>query len=259
MLKTTNQPHLRLAFSRDEDFLDDERKYAQSTSGREVSHGTLPADSRSIFTASDSPQGRSPYATLRKWPSVVPQRLANADCSADSNVFRKSLSSMTTEYHHVVTKNATPIGAFTKWCTPGDNRPMKGKEKNELLAKIRRENLRRLVQRKYDGNISALARDYATHMGKDEARPGFFNEVLKGSRGFGLALATDVEAAVELQEGQLSLADSPLAMKTKQAQKLSDELRAADIDNQPAAIQEQIREAVQSVLEKNKTRRRASR
>lgn len=250
------QPTLRLVVSRDDFF--DERRYAQSTSGRSDSQTTTPLDSRSMSTASDSPHGRSPYATLRKWPSVVRQRLAKDDCCSESSVFKKSRSSMTADYHHVVTINATPIGAFTKRCNSGENMPMKGKEKTELLAKIRRENLRRFVNREYKGNISELARKYQAHMGKEESRPGFFNETLKGTRGFGIALATDVEAAVDLQEGQLSIPDSPLHMRAKRPSKLSEELQAADIDGQPPDVQEQIRAAIADVLEKNK-KRRASR
>lgn len=255
MLKTRNQPHLRLAFSRDEGFLE-ERRYAQSTSGRSDSHETLPLDSRSISIANDSPQGRSPYATLRKWPSVVRQRFAKADCSVvDGSDLRNSFSSIDTQYHHVVIGKATPLGAFTGRCTRLDNRGMKGKEKIDALADIRRANLKRLLERDYGGNRSEVARKYRDHMGRDTFRPGFISDVIRGKKSFGPALAIDLEAALNIVDGQLSIQDSPLEKRMPEPLNLPEQIKEAisalSADEQRALLRE--------ILERQKPKRRVTR
>lgn len=62
------------------------RRYAQSTSGRTVSQGTAPSDSRSRLIASPSPTLNSGQTDiiLRRYDNVVPQRSANSSLADTS-------------------------------------------------------------------------------------------------------------------------------------------------------------------------------
>ena len=71
------------------------RKYAQSTSGRKSSHRTTPADSRSISMAKDSRMDCFTEIALRKYPTEVLQRPANALCADGSSELRYKRSVFT--------------------------------------------------------------------------------------------------------------------------------------------------------------------
>ena len=203
MLKTKNQPHLRVVTR--EGRFEDPRTYAQSTPGQSDSQVTSPLDSRSISTASDSPQGFTPYATFIKCPREVPQRSAKARRSSTDRCLRNSSNVMVPDYHHTVISKATPFREFTGQCARRDNPSMDIKE----LPEIRRTNLRRFVDTRMRGNLSALARTYRP----DNPRPNFFSDLLRGAKNFGEKLAFELETCTGLKYGQLSIKDSPLEMR----------------------------------------------
>ena len=215
---SNRQPVLRLATNCGEIVDPDCLMYAQSTSGRSSSQRTAPLDSRSIEIARDSAQLR-PYATLRKWPAVVPHRTAKDSRSANDMGFRKNLSSMHA-YHHMVTAEATPNGAFTEWCMPADNSGMENSD-----ADTRRANLNRLIESQYSGNRSAIARDY----NPKEPKPQFFSDLLRKNSGksFGEKVARKIEEAVGLLKGQLDIPNSPLLRDEARRSRLKDDLRIA--------------------------------
>jgi hypothetical protein len=240
------QPALRLIVNR-EDFFEVPRRYGQSTSGRSDSHVTTPADSRSISTARDSPHGRRPYATLRKWPNVVRHLFAKADCSSDESVLRNSLSSMET-YHHTVIEKATPFREFTGQCVRRDNPSMDIKE----LPSIRRANLRRFVDARLEGNLSELARRYRP----DNPRPSFFSDLLRGKKNFGEKLAYELEICLELKIGQLSIKDSLLEMREIRRDHLAEDIKAQVEDLTPTEKHEALRLIVE-IKNRRKTKRSA--
>lgn len=137
---------------------------------------------------------------------------------------------------------------------------MNGKEKNKELAAVRRANLQRFVDLHYGGNASALARKYGDHM-KKHPRPSFFSELLGGvvRTSFGPVLATDIELAVDLQEGQLSIPNSPLHMKAAKPKLLSQEI-APDVDRFDVEQQRQLLKAIEEIRQqKPKPKRRIAR
>lgn len=85
--KNKHQPTLRLVINRDDRF-DVPRKYDQSTSGRTDSTGTRPPLSRSSAMAVDSAIRCLADIAFRKYPTVVPQRLAYSSCSSGAKVFK---------------------------------------------------------------------------------------------------------------------------------------------------------------------------
>lgn len=250
---TKDQSHLRLVVNRDDDLFDDPRRYAQSTSARSDSHVTSPLDSRSMFTASDSPQGRRPYATLRRWPTVVLHRSAKLDRSAGSIPVKNSLNSMP-DYHHTVIERATPFGDFTGWCRSSDNKRMTRKQK----ADIRRANLRRFIDLHMERNLSELARCYAKYKGGRAARPTFFSDVMRGEKGFGETLAEDLENAVRLKTGQLSLADSPLELREPLAKKAAEAL-TVELSGLNGDESDEVLAFVQELKTRRKQRKRTTR
>lgn len=210
-----NHRHLTLVIVNEEP-----RKCAQSTSERNSSQVTRRADSRSISIARDSPQGLKPYATLRRWPLVVPQRDAN--CSRSSGVmdFQKTLSCMD-DYHHMVISNATPLGEFTKWCNTRDNQGMANP-----TAPIRRANLRRLIERDFGNNQSAFSQAVYP-----DRTPSYVNDLLRESsdkpKSFGEIAARKIEDSLGLARGQMDIENSPLAYVPGHRHRLKDELLEA--------------------------------
>jgi hypothetical protein len=241
--KRKGQARLRLVFTRDAD----DRRYAQSTAGQFSSHGTSPPDSRSISTARDSPQGFTPYATFIKCPSEVPQREANARLSETGRAFRYSRSFMGGDYHCTVTGKATPFREFTGRCVAPDNRPMKIEE----LPEIRRANLRRYLELHLSNNLSELARRYRP----DNPRPSFFSDLLRGKKHFGEKLAFALESCLDLKEGQLSMAESPLELRQHRRHRIED-LKVALDDLHPDEQAEAMR-AIAEIRSRRKVRRRA--
>jgi len=194
------------------------RMYAQSTSGHISSQGTTPLDSRSMQIASDSAQ-LFPYATLRRWPAVVPQRFAKASRSSEDIGLRKDFRSIP-DYHHMVTEQSTPNGEFTKWCKSADNSGMENSD-----ADTRRANLRKLIDTWYRGNASAIARDY----NPENPKPSYFSDLIRPgtTKSFAEKAARKIEDAVGLQRGQMDIPNSPLLRDESRRSRLKDELRMA--------------------------------
>lgn len=180
------------------------RRYAQSTSGQSDSTFSAALDSRSIPIASDSEHGLVPYATLRKWPTVVPQRAAKSSRLSTGSDFKKVFKSMT-YYHHTVTNKATPIGVFTKRLSIGET----GRMDVEQLKAIRRLNLARAIDIYLDGNRSEMARLYNPM----EPKPQQISELITNpKRSFGEKVARKLEEAIGLQRGQLDIENSQLLL-----------------------------------------------
>lgn len=117
-------------------------------------------------------------------------------------------------YHHTVTENATPFGEFTKWCRAGDNSSV------IETKQIRRANLKRLIDERYRGNQSALARA----CGK---RPSYFSDLLNvPDKSFGERAARKIEAAAGLVAGQLDVPESPLLPDESRRDRVKDEVFA---------------------------------
>jgi hypothetical protein len=232
------QSHLRLVVVNE-----DPRKCAQSTSERSSSQVTLDPDSRSIAIAKDSPQGRSPYATLRKWPAVVPHCLANDSRSDSDMVFRKSRSCMP-EYHHTVIDYATPSGDFTKWCTPLDNGSMANED-----ADVRRANLQRLIDRDYGSNKSSLARAV-------KRAQSYISDLLRpAGKSFAEKAARNIEIEVGLLKGQLSIPHSPLLYDESRRNRVREELRDA-IEDLDRDEQQEVLAAIRKVQGRRTEQRR---
>lgn len=220
---THGQPRLRLVVVNAEP-----RKCAQSTSERSSSQVTWPPDSRSISIASDSPQGRSPYAMLRRWPQVVPHRSANAARSESFMGERNAFSSMGTDYHHTMIINAIPFEEFTERCLPSDNVPM-GKQVDQVLHalwRVRRENLQKAVERYYGGNQTVAAVDCGLAQNR-------FNPVLNGKKPFHERTAIQIELGMGLLPGQLSQPDSPLLRDASRGDKILERAMAEVRDLEP--------------------------
>lgn len=219
------------------------RRYAQSTSERIVSHETSPPDSRSMLIASDSPQVLQPYATLLRWRSVVPQRIAKASRSASDLPLRNSLSSIAT-LHHTVLIDATPNGEFTKRCQATS---IPGMDASDLEAqkKIRIENLTALISVKYAGNAAALARAC-------KKLPQYINDLVGGRKSFGEKAAWALEDGAGLIRGQLSIKNSKLIEDPSKA-------RPAPANIQPIyedLDENQRREAYEAIMAIRASKRR---
>lgn len=231
-----NQAGLRLVWI-NRDLSDDPRKYPQSAFGHDSSHGTAPFDMRSISIASVSEHERVPYATLRKWPSVVPHATAKASRSLTGMPVKKVFRSMS-DYHHTVILNATPNGEFTKWC-PVTHNPVMADSLQNTKPAIRRANLQRFIDLKLGGNKSKFSR----RMGYES--PSYVNDLLKptGGKSFGEKTARKIEARIGLLEEQLDLKDSPLFMDAKKSAWLEMEgpLELGDFnDDEIAEVQDLI-------------------
>jgi hypothetical protein len=250
----TDHARLRLAsfgFKVLDGGISEPRKYGKSTSGRSVSHRTLPRDSRSIEMASDSPAGLYPRATLSRCPTEVSQASANGLRSSIGRPNQNSLNSMNVS-HHTVLKHATPFGGFTKRCHSGENSGMEIKE----LAEVRRVNTRRLVNLRYEGNKSALARAYQEVSKQEQPTPNLFGDLLreKSKKAFGEKLARGIEKAAGLKAGQLDIRDSPLEIDEARVDRTDLELQSVIDDMTKREKQELIRD----ILERRKKHRRAS-
>jgi hypothetical protein len=225
---------LRLVWSSDEPLIT-----FQSTSGQSCSQRSLPPNSRSRLMANRSEQGLNPYATLRRCPAVVSQRSAKSsradgDMSSRSS-FKGSSTSAMPHYHHTVLNNATPSGEFTAWCNGSDNAPMLD------MAKIRRQNLARLIERDFHNNKSELARAY----GEENPKPQYFSDLLREASGksFGEKAARKIEEKAGIKTGQLDIPDSPLLHDETRRDKVKDTLRLVidDLDR------DEMREALVAV------------
>jgi transcriptional regulator with XRE-family HTH domain len=184
------QPHLRLVVSNDEeDFFDDRRKNAQSTSGRVSSTGTAPPLSRSNEMDRDSRMRSLVDKTLRKYPSEVPQRLANDSCSATvSRDFRYARSdsipdSLPSGKILSIPDGHLPNGKghYTRWVT-----------KDELRA----QNFLRLLRERYGDSPGdfEIATGYSANM---------VSQIKTGKKKIGERLAGKLEHLMKIEAGAL--------------------------------------------------------
>lgn len=97
------------------------------------------------------------------------------------------------------------------------------------VAEVRRNNLQRLLDRRFKGNRSALARAYGS-------KQSYISDLLRASSGrsFGEKTARALETSVGLQPGQLDVPDSPLLMDESRKDRIRDDVLAAieDLDNE---------------------------
>lgn len=220
------------------------RRKAQSTEGHNSSQVTLPVVSRSSATASSAEHGRDPYATLLRCPGVVPQRTASERRSSTERDFQYGFSSMS-DYHHTVLFFATPTGEFTPDCGRQDNPSMD-------KPQIRRENLRRFVATRLDGNNSELSR----RLGNEST--AYVNDLLRegSTKSFGEKAAASIEEKLGLQPGQLDLKDSPLLMDETRRDRLDDEIKE-QIAGLTREEKLQIARTINEIYSKRRRTRRA--
>lgn len=176
---------------------------AQSTSVFNSSHITSRRVSRSMSIANSAEHGRCPQATLFKCPSVTPHLEAKSARSTSVMGRKNSLSCMG-DYHHTMNVIATSNGEFQGIGPKAHNFGMLINKK----ADIRRANLRRLIERDFDGNQSSLA----SHVSK---KPSYINDILNpnSGRAFGEKTAYDIETKAGLLDGQLDIPNSPLTRR----------------------------------------------
>lgn len=124
---------------------------------------------------------------------------------------------------------------FTGRCKGPDNAPMRD------MAKIRRENLARLIERDFDNNRSAIARAYD----EDNPKPQYFSDLLREGSGksFGEKAARKIEEKTGLKAGQLDIPDSPLLHDEARRDRIKDTLRLVidDLDR------DEMREALAAI------------
>lgn len=90
-----------------------DRKYAQSTSGRSISHLTTPPDSRSMLIHNSTPKRLLREMALRKYPTDVTHRLAKSTCSVRFKLFRYVFNgSMNTNNTHRSLINQYPQNIY---------------------------------------------------------------------------------------------------------------------------------------------------
>lgn len=237
-----------------DDFSAEPLRYAQSNSGQASSQLTFPSLSRSMETASDSLHVRVPYATLRRWPGVVPHRSAKSSRSITLRDFQKLLRSMP-QSHQMVIQKAIPSGVFTKWCTARDNFFMSTPTQEEIrkkLHEVRRANLREYCRR-YRKNKSDLARMFSKAFDTESVSTSMFSEILKegSTKSFGEVFAYRLEHALRLKQGQLSIPKSPLELEAKSALAPLDELQQVLSDVSEIEVGELI-DALRAIRNKHK-------
>lgn len=240
-----DQPALRVVgFEGD---LREPRRYAQSKSESEHSDSqeTCPSDSRSMFTASVSVQGFSPYATFRRWPKETLQRAAN-ECRSGTVIDFQKLMRVMAHYHRAVIEKQSPSRDFTNWCKAKDNLGMENP-----MAPIRRRNLAKLIDRDFGGNQSAIARIY----NPESPKPSYFSDLLRGEKAFAEKAARGVEDRIGLKLGQLDIPESPLLYDDSKKNNLSEELHVA-IDEMDKDEQREALAAIRKIQSKKRTGRR---
>lgn len=96
--------------------------------------------------------------------------------------------------------NATPFRDFTEWCTRRDNETVK-------IQDVRRDNLRRLIADRHQGNVTA----FAESIGKRQSQ---LADTLDGRKSFGEKVARAIEASAGLVPLSLDApGDAPLAVR----------------------------------------------
>lgn len=110
LLAKRGQPTLRLILNPDESLDELPRRYSQSTSGRVSSTGTAPPLSRASEIERDSRMRSFVDRTLRRYPSVVPQRTAKDSCSSVPSDLRYERNDSIGESLPVGTVKSIPWG-----------------------------------------------------------------------------------------------------------------------------------------------------
>jgi len=143
---------------------------------------------------------------------------------------QKDLSSMA-HYHHTVICKATPFVEFTKWCASHQNAGME-----DPVVKARRQNLKRLIDRDYDGNQSKVARLIQPDRPSQSYINGLLQAVPKSEdkkpKSFGEKAARKIEHALGLKRGQLDIPNSALIYDESRRDIARDALHSAvdDLD-----------------------------
>lgn len=117
---------------------------------------------------------------------------------------------------------------------------------------IRRENLRRFVATRLDGNNSKLSRllgNESTAYVNDLLRPG-------STKSFGEKAAATIEEKVGLQAGQLDIKDSPLLMDERRRDRVDEEIRE-QIAGLTRTEKLELADVIREIYSKRKKTRRA--
>lgn len=190
MIVKDSQPHLRVVDPDGTERLP--RRYAQSTSGLTSSTRMTPPLSRSSRIAKDSPIRCPTQTALRRYPTVVPQRLAKSACRSGVRVLR---------YERIVDMQRTlPTG--NSLSIPAGHLPCgyDGYADGMETQRIRRERLRQLVN-EY-GTQTALA----DVLGIEQ---NYISRCLSGAKRIGEDFAARVEEATGKPAGWMSRLDRP--------------------------------------------------
>jgi hypothetical protein len=120
------------------------------------------------------------------------------------------------------------------------------------VAKTRRQNLERLINRDFGGNKSAIARSYDS----ENPKPQYFSDLLRADSGksFGEKAARKIEERTGLKPGQLDIPDSQLLHDESKRSRVKDDLRLAIDDLDRDEIRE-VLATVRKIQGRRKTRR----
>lgn len=213
LLSQKGQPVLRLILNPEAPLDEPPRRYSQSTSGRVSATGTAPALSRSSDIDRDS-RMRSPVeSALRKYPTEVSQRTANASCSDVSREFRYTRRDSIAGTLPTGNDKSIPVGHLPF----GNDRyaaEMRRKSKQELF-KIRRSRLADLLdefggpQKKQvvlAGEIASRAavRVLPGESIKSLATPSYISNALGARKNIGEESASILEALFGKPAGWMS-------------------------------------------------------
>lgn len=121
------------------------------------------------------------------------------------------------DYHHKVSNTATPTGEFPRHVVRLDNLAVANLS---AIHEIRRQNLARLVEARYDNKGARLARAL-------DNVPAYVNDRLRpGGRTIGEDAARGIESKVGLISGQLDILNSPLRMDPDRIDRVDEALRS---------------------------------
>lgn len=184
------------------------RKYFQSMSGRKSSARTMPRDSRSMAIASSPPSRQCTKVALRKYPAVVPQRLANLARLRGVRAFKYARSVSIPRTVPTGTVKASPV-AHVPTAKLGYHRGMIAKRRRdteasetlrvqEQLYDVRRRRLRQLLEQ-FDSIL-----EFAGAIGE---KPNYTGRLVRhsktGRKNLGEAKARKIESALGLAVGWL--------------------------------------------------------
>lgn len=178
-------------FSRDDDFLDAPRRYAQSTSGRVSSTGTEPPLSRSSEMASPSRMRSLVDKTFRRYPREVSQRLAKESCSGVSRELRYLRSDSIPPILPRGKLSSIPYGYLPDGTGPYNGRVTKDE--------LRTANFLRILREKYGNSPKAfeIETGYSANM---------VSQIKTGKKIVGEDRAATLEQLMKLETGTLERA-----------------------------------------------------